>query len=186
MYIIKIPNNIDIFYNYKKNLLVCQNKLMSKLIKLTVKLIIDIKNKKIIITNNPTIKLSNKQKKKLNSFRGLASFQIKQMLIELTTKYYQKLKFVGIGYRAIKINTINYKNIFLLKLGLSHPLYLSSNNNINLFCLKYTKLFVYGRSFKNLTQSSANIRLTKWPEPYKGKGIIFENEKIKLKEGKKI
>jgi len=86
----------------------------------------------------------------------------------------------------MKINNKNEKNIFLLKLGLSHPLYLSSNNNINLFCLKFTKLFIFGNSYNMLTQTVANIRLVKWPEPYKGKGILFINEKIKLKVGKKV
>lgn len=141
----------------------------------------------MFITNNSIQKISNNKKKQLNSLQGLITYKIKQILTELTITYYQKLKFVGVGYRAIKINqTTTNKNIFLLKLGLSHPLYLNSIYNINLFCLKFTKLFIYGNSYKKLSQATATIRLTKWPDPYKGKGILFNNEKIKLKEGKKV
>ena len=49
-----------------------------------------------------------------------------------------------------------------------------------------TKLSVYGHSYQQITSTASQIRLNKIPEPYKGKGILYENEKIKLKEGKKI
>ena len=49
-----------------------------------------------------------------------------------------------------------------------------------------TKLFIYGNSYRNVTQTAALIRSYKKPEPYKGKGILYETEKIVLKEGKKV
>ena len=183
---IQIPNNINLFFSKKTNLLLFKNQTLFRFLKLKVKIIINLKKKKIFITNNLIKKTSNNKKKKLNSFQGLILSQIKQIIIELSITYYQKLKFVGVGYRAVKINFVNNNNIFLLKLGLSHPLYLSTNKNINLFCLKFIKLYVFGNSYNKLSQISASIRSTKLPEPYKGKGILFENEKIKLKVGKKV
>lgn len=185
MQYIKIPNNINVLYNQQKSLLICKNKTEHRLLNLNIKILIN-KNK-LFVTNESTTKLANNQKKQLNSLKGLVTSQIKQIIMELTITSYQKLKFVGVGYRAIKLNQISEKNIFLLKLGLSHPLYLSANcNNINLFCLKFTKLFIFGNFYQKVSQITSNIRLKKWPEPYKGKGILFNNEKIKLKEGKKI
>ena len=52
---------------------------------------------------------------------------------------------------------------------------------------KFTKLFLFGNcSFDTLTQTAAQIRAFKRPEPYKGKGILHDQEKIILKKGKKI
>lgn len=55
-----------------------------------------------------------------------------------------------------------------------------------MFCLKLTKLFVYGDSYQKITKTTALIQSYKQPDPYKGKGILYENEKIILKEGKKF
>ena len=63
---------------------------------------------------------------------------------------------------------------------------LKIREKLKIFCLKSTKLFVYGNSYQELTQTSSIVRSYKKPEPYKGKGILYETEKIILKEGKKI
>ena len=72
------------------------------------------------------------------------------------------------------------------KLGYSHQIFFKIPRNLNVFCLKSTKLFVSGLSNSYVNQIAALIRSYKTPEPYKGKGILYENEKIILKEGKKI
>ena len=74
----------------------------------------------------------------------------------------------------------------MFKLGYSHPIFFKIPNNLQIFCFKFIKLFVWGNSYKNITQTSALIRSYKKPEPYKGKGILYEGEKIVLKEGKKV
>ena len=48
-----------------------------------------------------------------------------------------------------------------------------------------TRLFIYGSSYQKVTQTASSIRSYKKPEPYKNKGILYEAEKIILKEGKK-
>jgi large subunit ribosomal protein L6 len=74
----------------------------------------------------------------------------------------------------------------MFKLGYSHSLYFKIPEQLIIFCLKFTKLFIYGNSYQNVTQIASLIRSYKKPEPYKGKGILYETEKILLKEGKKI
>ena len=61
-----------------------------------------------------------------------------------------------------------------------------TSKKIKIFCLKTTELFIYGNSYQNVTQTASLIRSYKKPEPYKGKGILYDTEKITLKEGKKI
>ena len=74
----------------------------------------------------------------------------------------------------------------LLKLGYSHDIYLKIPRNLEISSLKFTKLFISGFSYGKITQTAALIQSYKYPEPYKGKGILYENQKIQLKEGKKI
>ena len=77
-------------------------------------------------------------------------------------------------------------NVLLLNLGFSHPIYFNIPINFKIFCLKLIKLFISGNSYQNLSDITAIIRYKKLPEPYKGKGILHGNEKIKIKESKKI
>jgi len=94
------------------------------------------------------------------------------------------LKLIGIGYKIFPID--NIKNLYQFKLGFSHSIYYKVPNNINVFIKKNTLIYLSGSSIKNVTQLASNIRSYKKPEPYKGKGILYHNETIKLKQGKKI
>ena len=139
----------------------------------------------IKITHNVSKKLSNHEKKKVQSLKGTIVSLIKQLLVEATTPVYQKLKFIGVGYRAFPVEGFE-NHLLLLKLGYSHPIYFRIPSDTNVFCLKLTKLFIYGYSFQQITFTATKIRYNKTPEPYKGKGILYENENIILKEGKKV
>jgi large subunit ribosomal protein L6 len=106
---------------------------------------------------------------------------INKLLIEIKVKLYGRLKLVGIGYKVFKTN---YKRILMFKLGYSHPLYfkLDFDNCI----VKSVKLFIVGNSYENLMKISALIKMLRLPEPYNGKGILYDFEKIKIKVGKKV
>ena len=106
-------------------------------------------------------------------------------MIEATAVMYQKLKLVGVGYRIFPVENFE-DHLLLLKLGYSHSIHFKIPAKISVFCLKLTKLFIYGSSYQQITSTSSKLRLNKVPEPYKGKGILYEHEKILLKEGKKI
>jgi len=99
--------------------------------------------------------------------------------------FYKKLNFVGVGYRPSFVESFENK-LILLKLGFSHLVYFKIPSNLKVFHQKRTQLFVCGNSYHSVTQFVSSIRLLKKPEPYKGKGILYENEKVILKEGKKV
>lgn len=184
-YKIKIPNNINILYSQKKKLITVIGPLNIKSLKLELKIKILKTEKTILVTRIPFSKLSNNKKKKLKTLQGTTVALIKQLLIETSSILNQKLKMIGVGYRTVNVENFNDK-ILMFKLGFSHPIYFKIPENTNIFCLKLTKLFIFGNSYQNVTKTASLIRSYKLPEPYKGKGILYENEKINLKEGKKI
>ena len=150
-----------------------------------LKVLVSNKEKIIKISSLPFSKISNNKKKKIKAIQGTTVALIKQLILETSTTFYKKLKLIGIGYRVF--NDENFKDrLLLLKLGHSHPIYLKIPIKLKFFCLKLTKLFIYGNSYQEITKIASIIRANKIPEPYKGKGILYENEKIILKEGKKI
>jgi len=154
----------------------------SKKIKLKVKLL---KNKKIIYVTSKTFKeLPNYKKKTIKALKGTTVSLIKQLILETSATIYKKLKFVGVGYRVTQDNNIGDK-LLLLKLGFSHSIYFKVPTELKVFCLKNTKVFLYGNSCQAVTQIASKLQACKAPEPYKGKGILYHNETIKLKEGKK-
>ncbi len=184
-YSIKIPNNNIIIYNKKKNLLTIMGPLSKKSFNVKLKINI-LKHEQIIqVLPIPLIKLSNNEKKSINSIRGTTVALIKQLILETSSVLYQKLKFIGVGYRVFEIKDFKNK-LLMLKLGYSHLIYIKPSKNLNFFCLKSTKLFIYGTSYCAITQTASFIRSYKIPEPYKGKGILYENELITLKKGKKV
>lgn len=184
-YIIKIPNDNIVLYCDKKKLISIIGPLGIKSLKLEVKIVLLKAEKTILVTSIPFLNLSNNKKKKMKALQGTTVALIKQLLIETSSVLYQKLKIVGVGYRAFDVENYN-KKLLMFKLGYSHSVYFKIPLSINIFCLKFTKLFIYGNSYQNITQTAALIRSYKSPEPYKGKGILYENEKIQLKEGKKV
>lgn len=179
-YTVKIPDKINIFYCEKKKIIIIKGPITQRSLKIETK--IKIKNNEIKVTSLPLSKIQNNLKKKLKAKQGTTVAIIKQLLTDTATINYKKLKFVGVGYRASFIEN----NLILLKLGYSHPIYINIPVNLKISCLKFTKLFISGNSYKSVTAIASSIRAKKLPEPYKGKGILYENEKIKIKEGKKI
>lgn len=184
-YCIKIPNFISIAYCNNSRVILIKGPLNQKLLKLKVKLNINTKLNLINVTNVSFHKTSNRDKKLFKSLQGTTTSLIKQALYEVSTKIYKKLIFVGVGYKALSIKTKNL-NLTQFKLGYSHDIYIKEFKNININLYKSNILFVSGNDFQDVSKLTSLIRNYKLPEPYKGKGILYENETIKLKEGKKI
>ena len=184
-YTIKIPNDVTVIYSSKKKIIILTGTLSKKALKLNVQLFV-IKSKNVIkVIPLSFFKISNNKQKKIKALQGTTVALIKQLIVETSTVLYQKLKLVGIGYRAFDVD--HFKNrLILFKLGYSHFLYFRISDEVKKFCLKMTKLFIYGNSYKNVTQIASLIRSYKKPEPYKSKGILHETEKIELKKGKKV
>ena len=183
--VIKIPRNIEVYYNKTKKIIIFKGFATQKSLKINKFLTISTKEQKIEIENDGNKKLPNSKKKYIWLVQKTTSSLIRQLLIETTATIYQKLKLVGVGYRAFPVENFE-KHLLLLRLGYSHPIYFKIPQKTNIFSLKLNKLFLYSCSYQKLTSVASKIRLNKVPEPYKGKGILYENEKVILKEGKKI
>lgn len=181
---IKIPKNIGVFYWQNKNVIIFKSYARQKLIRINELIHLNCKKHHIAIKTNKVKQLSNIEKKMIHATKKTTLAIIKIALVEVLALTYQKLKFVGVGYRVFPVE--NFENhLLLLQLGYSHPVYFRVPQRIKTFTLKFTKLFLWGHSHQMLTSIATQIRHNKLPEPYKGKGILYDTEVIVLKEGKK-
>jgi len=184
-YIVKIPKNIDVFYCDERQILLVNGPFGKKLLKLRIKLELFQDENVIRVLDSTFKKVSNKDKKTVKSLRGTTVALLKQAFLEVSTVICKKLKLVGVGFKAFPIETKSY-NLIHLKLGFSHSIYFKIPKAIEIKCHKTDKLFVSGNILSQVAQTAALIRSCKTPEPYKGKGVSYSNEIIKLKEGKKV
>jgi large subunit ribosomal protein L6 len=184
-YLIKIPKDIFVLYCEKKMLLTFIGSLSRKSLQLKLKILILKPKNHIIITRLPFFEISGNEKKKLKAAQKTTIALIKQIILEISFVFSKKLIFVGVGYKAFSVVVLK-NHILHFKLGFSHQIYFKISNTLNVFCLKATTIYICGNSYQEISQISALIRSYKYPESYKGKGILFENEKISIKEGKKV
>jgi len=101
-------------------------------------------------------------------------------MVEGVSKGFQKsLEITGVGYRAQKQG-----NKVVINAGFSHPVELDAIDGIEIEVPKNTTLIVKGIDKELVGAVASNIRAIRPPEPYKGKGIRYENEYVRRKEGK--
>jgi large subunit ribosomal protein L6 len=184
-YLIKIPTSISVLYCDFKQILFIKSNFDFRIIQVKTKLIISTEDNLIKVTNISSNKISYNQHKRLKSLQGLTVALIRQAFLEVSTNLCKKLKLIGVGYRIFIVKNVNM-DILHLKLGYSHSIYFKIPKQVFMTCRKSTKLFISGNLYNFVSQVAAYIRAYKTIEPYKGKGILYENEKIILKEGKKV
>ena len=183
-YYIKIPKNIKIIYFEKKNIIIFKGPLKTKTLKICFKLYIQ-KNQNFIYVTKITNFENITKKKMLSSARGTVVSKIKQTILETSVILTKKLKLIGVGYKVFPISVL--KNELLeFKLGFSHFIYYKIPTDLKITSYKSTSVYISGHSYDLINQVAANIKKYKKPEPYKGKGILYDNEKVILKQGKKI
>jgi large subunit ribosomal protein L6 len=153
--------------------------------KLEVQLFLNHNLNKIKVSSLPFSGISNVKRKTIKATQGTTVATIKQLILETTGKFYKNLQFIGVGYRAFSVNNFN-NTLFMLKLGFSHLIYFKVPKNSKVECQKFTRLFISGLTQQNTSLLTSTIRDCKKPEPYKGKGILYKDEKIILKKGKKV
>ena len=110
---------------------------------------------------------------------GLARTLIANMVEGVTNGFQKKLEMVGVGYKADKSGTK-----LTLNLGYSHPIIMEDPEGITVEVPEPTKITVKGNSKELVGNYAATIRAWRKPEPYKGKGVRYEGEKVRKKEGK--
>jgi len=111
---------------------------------------------------------------------GTVRALLNNMIEGVTKGYERKLTLVGVGYRAQsqgkKVN---------LALGFSHPIEFPIPEGITVDTPTQTEIVIKGASKHMVGQVAAKIRAYRPPEPYKGKGVRYSDEKVELKEAKK-
>ena len=112
---------------------------------------------------------------------GLARSLINNMVIGVTTGFRKELAIVGIGYKA----ALSGKKL-TLSLGYSHTIEFPVPEGITLTVTPENKIIVEGADKQLVGETAAEIRRFRPPEPYKGKGIRYVDERIVLKEGKSV
>lgn len=105
---------------------------------------------------------------------------LNNMITGVTEGFQRKLKLVGVGYRALLEG-----DSLVLHLGFSHPVYFSIPAGITIEAPTATDVIIKGMDKQLVGQVAANIRDLRPPEPYKGKGIRYEDERVVIKETKK-
>lgn len=117
--------------------------------------------------------------KRHRALHGLSRSLINNMVLGVTKGFSRNLDIVGVGYRAQKQG-----NKLVLNVGYSHPVEFVEPAGITFEVPAPNKIVVNGIDKQLVGQIAANIRAVREPEPYKGKGIKYDNEVVLRKEGK--
>ena len=119
--------------------------------------------------------------RKASAMQGLTRSLIHNMIVGVSEGFKKELAIVGVGYKATlagsKLN---------LALGFSHPIVYEVPAGIKLTVTPDNKIVIEGSDKQLVGETAAQIRRFRPPEPYKGKGIRYVDERIILKEGKSV
>jgi large subunit ribosomal protein L6 len=113
------------------------------------------------------------------SLHGTTRTVVNNMVVGVTQGFQKALDLVGVGYRAAKAG-----DKVTLSLGFSHPVEVIPESGIEFEVPAVNRLIVKGIDKEQVGAVAAKIRSLREPEPYKGKGIKYENEVIRRKVGK--
>jgi len=120
------------------------------------------------------------ESREANAMSGTIRQLVNNMVVGVTKGFEKKLNLVGVGYKAAaqgaKLN---------LQVGYSHPVNIDMPEGITVATPTPTEVVVKGANRQRVGQVAAEIRAIRPPEPYKGKGIRYSDEKIVIKETKK-
>ncbi|OWR26935.1 50S ribosomal protein L6 [Saccharibacillus sp. O23] len=117
--------------------------------------------------------------KEHRSLHGTTRSVVNNMVSGVTDGFSKSLELVGVGYRASKSG-----DKIVLNVGYSHPVEITPEAGIEFEVPSNTKIIVRGIDKERVGAYAAQIRSVREPEPYKGKGIKYEGERIIRKEGK--
>ncbi len=118
-------------------------------------------------------------RKEHRSIHGLSRTLIANMIEGVSEGFTKTLDIVGVGYRAQKQGSK-----LMLSLGFSHPVEMEDPEGIEVEVPANNKIIVRGINKELVGNYAAVIRELRKPEPYKGKGVRYENEVVRRKEGK--
>ncbi|MCE2455510.1 MAG: 50S ribosomal protein L6 [Gemmatimonadetes bacterium] len=117
--------------------------------------------------------------KRLRALHGLTRALLQNSVTGVSTGFAKTLNIVGVGYRA-KVEGGALK----MNLGFSHPIDYRPPDGVEVACPNTTTVVVSGMDRQKVGQAAADIRSFRPPEPYKGKGIRYQDEQVRRKAGK--
>jgi large subunit ribosomal protein L6 len=120
------------------------------------------------------------ESKRARTLWGTTRALVNNMVAGVSTGFSKTLDISGVGYRA----QVQGKNL-QLQLGFSHDVVYPIPAGVTIKCEKPTQITISGADRQRVGQVAAEIRAFRKPEPYKGKGIKYDSERIRRKEGKK-
>ena len=131
------------------------------------------------LTDGAVVVTRPSESKEHRSLHGLTRTLIANMVQGVTEGFTRNLEIVGVGYRAAKQG-----NKLVLSLGYSHPVEVEPAPGIEIDVPTPTRISVKGIDKELVGQTAANIRDYRRPEPYLGKGVRYEGERVRRKAGK--
>lgn len=137
------------------------------------------KDMNIAVQDGKIVVTRPSDEKEHKALHGLTRALLKNMVTGVTEGFQKGLDLVGVGYRA----QVTGKKL-VLTVGYSHPVEIDEVPGITYETPAANKIFVKGIDKEKVGLVAAKIRDVRSPEPYKGKGIRYENEFVRIKEGK--
>src|SRR5207253_6434500 len=134
---------------------------------------LDDKAKALVVTRPDDERLNR-------SLHGLTRSLIANMVEGVTKGYEKRLKIEGIGYQA----RLDSKKSLVLTVGYANAVEMKPPEGVTVELPDPTTIVVRGADKQKVGQFAAEVRLARKPEPYKGKGIRYEHEQVRRKEGK--
>ncbi|WP_395496499.1 50S ribosomal protein L6 [Arsenophonus endosymbiont of Lipoptena cervi] len=168
---VSIPDDVEVTLNGQEIIIKGKNGTLNRTVSKAVK---------IKYFNNQLIFIPRKEFYNSRAQAGTARSLLNSMVIGVTKGFIKKLLLIGVGYRAtIKDDVIN------LSLGFSHIINYKLPKGIIAKCPSQTEIVLEGLDKQVIGQVAAELRSYRVPEPYKGKGIRYEDEVVRNKESKK-
>ncbi|WP_377887088.1 50S ribosomal protein L6 [Alkalihalobacillus sp. R86527] len=134
---------------------------------------------KVNIDDNVLTVARPSENKEHRALHGTTRSLIANMVEGVTKGFEKSLEIIGVGWRASKSG-----QKLVLNVGYSHPVEIVPEEGIEVEVPSNTKVLVKGIDKERVGAVAANIRSVRLPEPYKGKGIRYEGEYVRRKEGK--
>lgn len=168
--VIEIPKDVSI--NIENNKITIKGKHGSLERTILDNLNVEFSEQKLVVTRKDDTKQSR-------SYHGLVRALLQNMVSGVDQKFSKTLIAEGVGYK-FQVE----KNTLILSVGFSHPVEFVIPSDLTIKAESPTKLIISGIDKEKVGFMAAKIRDMRPPEPYKGKGLLYEGEKILRKAGK--
>ena len=133
---------------------------------------VELKGGNVLVTRRGDDRLSR-------AFHGTARATLANMVLGVTKGYQKELEIQGVGWNAAVQN-----RVVVLNVGYCEPVSINVPEGLAATCPNNTSIVVTGADKQGVGELAARIRASRKPEPYKGKGVRYKGEYVKLKAGK--